>query len=66
MPDMLFILLLALVVLGPGKLPEFARQLGKYKAKLKHLQRELTDPIALSEIRNAAKPSQPETTAARE
>ena len=45
MPDMLFILLLALVVLGPGKLPEFARQLGRYRAKFKRMQRELVDQI---------------------
>jgi sec-independent protein translocase protein TatB len=45
MPDMLFILLLALVIFGPKKLPELARQLGKYRAQFKQMQRELTNQI---------------------
>ena len=45
MPDMLFILLLALVVLGPGKLPEFARRLGYYRAKLKQMQQNFVEDM---------------------
>jgi sec-independent protein translocase protein TatB len=45
MPDMLFILVLALVILGPSRLPGFARQLGRYKAKFREIQRELTSQI---------------------
>ena len=51
MPDMLFILLLALVILGPAKLPQLARQLGKYKTQFKQIQRELTNQIE-AEMRN--------------
>jgi Tat protein translocase TatB subunit len=35
MPEMLFIFLLALVVFGPKRLPELARQLGKVMAEFK-------------------------------
>jgi Sec-independent protein translocase protein TatA len=45
MPDMLFILLLAVVVLGPKRLPAFARQLGRYRAKLNQMQREFSAQI---------------------
>ena len=35
MPEMIFIFLLALVVVGPRKLPELGRQLGKFLAEFK-------------------------------
>ncbi len=35
MPEMLFIFLLALLIFGPRKLPELARQLGKIMAEFK-------------------------------
>ena len=35
MPEMLFIFLMALVIFGPKKLPELARQLGKIMAEFK-------------------------------
>ena len=35
MPDILFILLLALVIFGPKRLPEVARQLGKFMAQFR-------------------------------
>jgi TatA/E family protein of Tat protein translocase len=45
MPDILFILLLTLVIFGPKKLPEMARQLGKYVAHFKRLRSEFTNQI---------------------
>jgi sec-independent protein translocase protein TatB len=45
MPDMLFILLLALMVLGPKKLPEIARQIGKYMAQFQRMKRELQEQL---------------------
>ena len=64
MPDMLFILVLALVIFGPAKLPELARQLGKYKAQFKQMQRALTEQLE-SEMRNieATQPGQAPTQA---
>ena len=46
MPDMLFILLLALVLLGPKKLPQVAAQIGKYLAQFQRLRRELLDQVS--------------------
>ncbi|MGC2108596.1 MAG: twin-arginine translocase TatA/TatE family subunit [Candidatus Korobacteraceae bacterium] len=45
MPDVLFVLLLALVVLGPKKLPDIARQIGKYLAQFQRMKRELQDQL---------------------
>ncbi len=45
MPELLVILALALVVLGPRKLPELARSLGKGLAEFKRATRELHDPL---------------------
>ena len=54
MPDILFILLLVLVILGPKKLPEMARQLGKYMAHFKRLRSELADQIELEMLKMEA------------
>jgi sec-independent protein translocase protein TatB len=45
MPDMLFILLLALVLLGPKKLPQVAAQIGKYLVQFQRMRRELLDQV---------------------
>ncbi len=41
MPDILFILLLALVIFGPKKLPEIARQVGKFMAQFRMMSDEV-------------------------
>ena len=45
MPELLVILALALVVIGPRKLPELARSLGKGLAEFKRATRELQEPL---------------------
>ena len=40
MPEMIFIFLMALMVFGPRKLPELARQLGKVMAEFKRASNE--------------------------
>jgi sec-independent protein translocase protein TatB len=45
MPDILFILLLALVIFGPRKLPEMARQVGKYLAQFGSMKSEIMSQI---------------------
>ncbi|MGD0931143.1 MAG: twin-arginine translocase TatA/TatE family subunit [Candidatus Korobacteraceae bacterium] len=51
MPDILFIVLLALVFFGPKKLPEIARQVGKYLAQFRQVKGELMEQIS-SEVRS--------------
>jgi sec-independent protein translocase protein TatB len=64
MPDILFILLVALVILGPKKLPEMARQLGKYLAHFKRVKSEFTNQIEFEMLKIEAE-KDAETTANR-
>jgi len=41
MPDILFILLLALVIFGPKRLPEIARQIAKFLAQFRMMRDDL-------------------------
>jgi sec-independent protein translocase protein TatB len=41
MPDILFILVLALVIFGPKKLPEVARQVAKFMAQFRMMRDDL-------------------------
>src|SRR5271157_9778 len=45
MPELIFIFLLALVVVGPKKLPALARQLGKYMAEFKRASYEFKSQL---------------------
>ncbi len=45
MPEMIFIVLLALVLFGPKKLPELARQLGKAMAEFKKASNEFKSQL---------------------
>ncbi|HKD83262.1 MAG TPA: twin-arginine translocase TatA/TatE family subunit [Terriglobales bacterium] len=47
MPDIIFIVLLALIMFGPKKLPEIARHIGKYFAQFKRLQNELRSQLEM-------------------
>jgi Sec-independent protein translocase protein TatA len=42
MPDIIFILLLALVIFGPRKLPEIARHCAKYLVQFRRMKDEVT------------------------
>jgi sec-independent protein translocase protein TatB len=46
MPDMLFILLLALVIFGPKKLPEIAGQIARQLVRFRQLKSELLEQIS--------------------
>jgi Sec-independent protein translocase protein TatA len=45
MPDILFLLLLALVLLGPKKLPQIAGQIGRYLAQFQRMKRDVLDQL---------------------
>lgn len=51
MPDLLFILLLALVILGPKKLPQVAAQVGKYLAQFQRMRHEVMQQVT-AELRH--------------
>jgi Sec-independent protein translocase protein TatA len=55
MPDVLFILLLALVIFGPAKLPHMARELGNYRARFRQMQRALMEQVEaeISDMKDA-------------
>lgn len=45
MPDILFILLLALILLVPKKLPQVLAQAGKYLAQFQRMKREVMEQV---------------------
>ena len=55
MPEMIIILVIALIVIGPSKLPDLARALGKGMAEFKKATREIKDNLdikkELSEVK---------------
>ena len=63
MPEMIFIFLLALVILGPRKLPEMGRQLGKFLAEFKRASNEFKHQLEAEmlniELEERAKKEQP-------
>jgi sec-independent protein translocase protein TatB len=67
MPDILFILLLALIIFGPKRLPEIARQVAKYMAQFRMMRDDLKRQIEgellnieLEEKAKAATPAPPQ------
>ena len=60
MPDILFILVLALVIFGPKKLPEIARQAAKFLAQFRmmrdDLKRQLESELLKIELEEKQKP----------
>ena len=59
--EILLILILALIILGPGKLTEFARTLGKTVRAIRKASAELTTTVTreLNVTENEPPPSQP-------
>lgn len=63
MPDILFILVLALVIFGPKKLPEIAQQIGRYLAQFKQIKAEFRSQLEgeLRKMEAAQTPEQSES-----
>ncbi len=66
MPELVLILIVALIVLGPKKLPELARSIGKALAELKKTAEELKENIRLEEDPHEAPPRALDTPPALE
>jgi TatA/E family protein of Tat protein translocase len=59
MPDIIFILVLALVIFGPKKMPEITRQIGRYLAQFKQIRddfrNQLENEMLKTEVTEASK-----------
>lgn len=55
MPELILILVIALVIIGPSKLPDLARALGKGMAEFKKATQELKESLDLDEDLKQAK-----------
>jgi sec-independent protein translocase protein TatA len=66
MPEMLIILIIALIIFGPRKLPELGRSLGKSLAEFKkasnELRNTLEEEIRIEEQRDKSQPSSTAST----
>ncbi len=65
MPELLIILGVALLVLGPKKLPEIARSLGRGMAEFRRASTELRNTLT-APLEEPAEPPQPPTPAPEE
>jgi len=57
MPEMILILVVALIVIGPKKLPDLAKSLGKAMGEFKKATRELKDSFEIDDEINGMKKS---------
>jgi TatA/E family protein of Tat protein translocase len=68
MPELVIILVIALIIFGPRKLPELGRSLGKsigeFKKASNELKSTLEEEIRLEEQRTPAKPATSDSAAA--
>jgi Tat protein translocase TatB subunit len=65
MPELVVILVVALVVLGPKRLPEVARSIGKALAELRRQTSDIVDDLQLNTMLGDDPPRRPATPAAK-
>lgn len=65
MPELIIILVLALIVMGPKKLPEMARSLGKGLAEFKRASSEMAQSIEEEAVAVEQQGASAEATAAK-
>jgi len=63
MPELLVILVVALVVLGPKRLPELARTLGRAMAEFRRSTTEIMDELQTAQLDDARAKRRPPTQA---
>jgi sec-independent protein translocase protein TatA len=61
MPELIVILVVALVVLGPQRLPELARQLGKAMAELRRQSGEIMEEFQVKAMLDDEPPRHPKS-----
>ena len=68
LPEILFILVVALLVFGPRRLPEIGRTIGKalgeFRRATTDLKRTIDTEVTLEEVRQSPPPSAPQSPAA--
>jgi len=64
MPELIVILVVALVVLGPKRLPEVARTLGKAMAELRRQTSDIVEEFQVQGMVDDEKPRRPKAPAA--
>ena len=67
-PEIVIILVIALVVFGPGKLPEMGRALGKSIGEFRQATKEITEPLKeirepLNDLKSAVSLTEPQKKA---
>jgi TatA/E family protein of Tat protein translocase len=65
-PELILVLVIALIVLGPGKIPEVAQLLGKGIRELRQASADLQKTFDVNELVNPTPPPQPPPPAAAE